>query len=74
MFDFDFVTIDKEIKPCGYFPAGKNWHVRYSKPDKDGLMTGIIIQNGEEIAVRKEPSTMEELTYFANAYMAARKE
>jgi hypothetical protein len=71
---YGFITDSKEAKPCGYFPAGKNWHVRYSAPDENGLMTGVIIQNGEELAVRDQPSTVAELKYFAEAYMAARNE
>lgn len=71
---YNFITDKKEIKPCGYFPAGKNWHVRYSVGDANGLMMGVIIQDGIEIAKRETPSTMEELIYFAEAYMTARKE
>lgn len=71
---YGFALDNKQLKPCGYFPAGKNWHVRYSEIDSNGLMTGVIIQDGEEIAVRETPSTMEELNFFADAYMAARNE
>jgi hypothetical protein len=67
---YGFIVDGKNVKPCGYFPAGKNWHVRYSIADATGLMMGVIIQNGEEIAMRETPSTMEELNYFADAYMA----
>jgi len=61
--------LDKALTPCGYYPSGKNWHVRYSELDADGLMTGVIIQDGQEIAIRQTPSTSEELDALADAYM-----
>jgi hypothetical protein len=67
---YGYIVDGKEVKPCGYFPAGKNWHVRYSVVDANGLMTGVIIHDGQEIAMRNQPSTVEELNYFADAYMA----
>ena len=71
---YNFIIDNGKMKPTGYFPSGKNWHVRYSAGDKNGLMTGVIIQDGIEIAKRETLSTMEELIYFAEAHMAARKE
>ena len=73
MFVYGHIVENKEIKPCGYFPAGKNWYVRFSEIDDNGKMTGIIIQDCIEIAMREIPSTVEELQYFADAYMVAKE-
>ena len=70
---YGFIVDGKDVKPCGYFPAHKKWHVRYSVIDENGLATGVIIQDGEELAIRSQPSTVAELEYFAEAYMAARE-
>ena len=67
---YGFIVDGKEGKPCGYFPSHKKWHVRYSISDANGLMMGVIVRDGKEIAIRATPSTMEELIYFADAYMA----
>ena len=66
---YGYTVVDKALTPCGYYPAGKNWYVRYSELDDNGLMTGVIIHDGQEIAIREKASTSDELDSLADAYM-----
>lgn len=53
----------------GYYPQGKDWWVRFSPPNAEGLMFGQIIRNGEVIATSNEYGTVEELASKAEQHM-----
>jgi len=56
-----------------YFPTNQDWHVLHGEVDVNGLVTGTLFQNGEEIAVMEEPNTAAEISAAAWRYMEADK-